>query len=132
MKRLLCVFSVLLCSITLFAQHRSEQEAIQIAQEIFTPRSAAYPTRLATVPQAQVRARIAKHMPRANQAPSPNCAYYIINDEANNRFVIVSADERMYKILGYSNNRCFDAENAPDGLLFLINGYSLQYDSLLA
>ena len=55
----------------------------------------------------------------------------MVNDEANNRFVIVSADERMYQILGYSDNGTFDAENIPVALYEIFDGYDRQYDLLL-
>lgn len=132
MKQLLVLFSVLLCSTSMFAQHRSEQEAMQIAQEFFNPRPAAHKAHLAAVPQSQVQAKLAKHMAKANHAPAQNSASYIINDEANNRFVIVSADERMYKILGYSDNGTFDAEKAPDGMIDILGGYSQTYDFILS
>ena len=34
----------------------------------------------------------------------------------------------MYQILGYSDNGCFEAETAPDGLLFMLGEYDGQYD----
>ena len=42
-------------------------------------------------------------------------------DVDDNGFVIVSADEKMYQILGYSDNGAFSAEEASDGLLFLLD-----------
>lgn len=132
MKRFLLFTAVLLCSITMFAQHRSEQEAMQIAREFFTPRQAALPARLAAVPQARVKAKLDQHMTRAKKAPAKNNSCYIINDEANNRFVIVSADERMYDVLGYSDNGVFNDEDIPAGLIFMLNEYNQQYDLVKA
>ena len=131
MKRIFILFCVLLSSISMFAQHRSEQEAIQVAQEFFTSRPAVQPARLVTVPQRQVKEKVDQHMARAKKAPAKNSACYIINDEVNNRFVIVSADERMYNILGYSDNGFFDVEKMPQALSELIGEYGNQYDFLL-
>ena len=128
MKKLLILCCVLLGSISMFAQHRSEQEAIQIAQEFFKP--AVKKARLVVVPQHQVQAKLTKVSGSKRAASAQNSSCYIINDEANNRFVIVSADERMYKILGYSDNGMFDLETAPNGLFDLIYGYNRQYDLL--
>ena len=132
MKRLQIIIVVLLSSITMLAQHRSEQEAMQIAQEFFTPRQAALPARLSAIPQARIKAKLDQHMARAKKAPAKNNSCYIINDEANNRFVIVSADERMYDVLGYSNNGVFNSEDIPAGLVFMLNEYNKQYDLVKA
>jgi len=40
--------------------------------------------------------------------------FYILNDSVNNAFVIVSADERVWPILGYSTQGTFDEANQPD------------------
>jgi len=131
MKKLLFFLSLLIASSGVFAQHRSEQEAILIAKNFFKP--AMKKTKLAVVPQQRVQAKLANMAKGTKRAStSQNSSYYIINDEANNRFVIVSADERMYKILGYSNNGMFDIDKAPEGLLFVLNGYREQYDNMLA
>ena len=66
---------------------------------------------------------------RANRT-SDETGYYVINDNANNRFVIVSADERMTCILGYSDNSTFNVDEIPPGLLDMLTEYTMQYDAL--
>ena len=128
-KKVLLIVGFMLCSVFLFAQHRSEQEAMQIAQEFFAKKQTTRPMRLAAVPQAKVRAKILQNMAKAKASSSAkHNSCYIVNDEANNRFVIISADKRMYKILGYSDNGVFDAETAPAALLDLIDDYNLQFN----
>ena len=129
MKKLISLLLLSLSAICLFAQHRSESEALKIAESFFnqTPRKA---KRLTSVSQTNVRNQIRKRMP-SPQTTIPNNSFYIINDETNNRFVIVSADERFYEILGYSNNGCFEAEQVPSALLGLLNSYNDQYDYML-
>lgn len=63
-------------------------------------------------------------MPQSNSC-------YVVNDDANGRFVIVSADERLNTILGYSENGNFEPASMPDALLEIIDGYNRQYDYLL-
>ena len=128
MKKILFLFCILLSSISMFAQHRSEQEAIQIAQNFFKP--ATNKARLVAVPQKEIQVKLAKVAREERVAAAQNSCCYIINDEANNRFVIISADERMFKVLGYSDNGVFNAETAPNVLLDLIHGYNRQYDLL--
>ena len=129
MKRFLLFIGVLLCSITMFAQHRSEQQAMQIAQEFFGKQGKS--PQLSVVPTQKVNAQVRKKVASARRAPAKNASFYVVNDEANNRFVIVSADERMYQILGYSDNGTFDAENIPVALYEIFDGYDRQYDLLL-
>ncbi|MCR5315567.1 MAG: leucine-rich repeat protein [Bacteroidaceae bacterium] len=129
MKQLLVLFSVLLCSTSMFAQHRSEQEAMQIAQEFFGKQGKS--PQLSVVPHQKVEAQVRKRVSSARKAPAKSQSFYVVNDEANNRFIIVSADERMYQILGYSDNGTFDAENIPVALFEIFDGYDRQYDLLL-
>ena len=128
-RQLLFIAMLLLCSIGLFAQHRSEKEAIQIANKFFGKKTPNKQRKLSVVPQQKVSSQIKRRVASAN--PSQNSSCYIVNDEANNRFVIVSADERMYEVLGYSDNGCFEAENAPDGLMELMAGYDIEYNFVI-
>lgn len=131
MKRItLSLIAFLLC-LCIQAQHRSEQEAIQIAQEFFAKKQMNKAPRLSVVPQQKVSQQIQRRVASAKKAPAQNSSFYIINDEENNRFVIVAADERLYKILGYSDNGVFNIDTAPEGLLFLLNGYEKQYVALV-
>ncbi len=52
-------------------------------------------------------------------------AYYIFNITGD-AFVIVSADERIYPVLGYSFQSDFDLENVPDCLDWLLAEYKEQ------
>ena len=126
MQKLLLSLFLLIVSSGAFAQHRSEQEAMQIAQEFFISKTAAHPSRLVAVPQTKVQAKMTQNMAKSKKTPAQSSSCYIINDEANNRFVIVSADERMYKILGYSDSGLFDTEREPYALFELIDSYDRQ------
>ena len=131
MKKLLFLTCVLLvCCMHVLAQHRSEQEAMQIAQE-FLEKYGKTP-KLSMVSHLKVEAQLRKRVAAARKASSPDQSFYVVNDEANNRFVIVSADERMYQILGYSDHGSFVVEDAPDGLLFMLDEYNRQYDLMNA
>lgn len=132
MRKLLLIIAVLLSSIGMFAQPRSEEQAKQIAKEFFGKKPQRVAPALSVVPQQRVSQQIRKKIASAQKAPTQHSSCYVINDEANNRFVIVSADERLYEILGYSDNGCFNAENAPEGLMELMESYNAQYDYLLS
>lgn len=49
--------------------------------------------------------------------------YYVFNIEGNNGFIIVSADTRTKKILGYSNEGQFNYLNIPDNMKSWLKGY---------
>ena len=88
-----------------FSQHRSETDAITIAQEFWdygTKRA-----KLKAVSQNRLSQAKARTMTKAATAPTNNCkqSFYVINDEEHNRFVIVSSDDRLYKILELSSFR---------------------------
>ena len=128
MKKLFLFFAVLLGSIAMFAQPRTDEQAKQIANQFFNKKPRQKAPMLSIVPQQEVSLAIRKKVSRAKNAPAQQpSSCYVINDEANNRFVIVSSDERMYEILGYSDEGMFDTGRMPIALLELINNYDRQY-----
>ena len=92
---LACLFSV-----AIYAGHISEQEALQKARQFM------HDKQFATTGVDNTR--------RAASASQPetNSGYYIFNAKNNGGFVIVSADDRMPEILGYSNHGSIDIETA--------------------
>lgn len=58
-----------------------------------------------------------------------NEAFYICADETEG-FVIVSADERMPDVLGYSTSGLFDPDNIPSNMHFLLECYASQQEHL--
>lgn len=56
-------------------------------------------------------------------------AYYIYN-QGDRGFVIVSGDDRMASILGYSFENPFSEANLPDNMRFWLNQYVLQQQQL--
>jgi hypothetical protein len=57
-------------------------------------------------------------------------AYYIINIDTSNGFVIVSGDDAIKPILGYSDQGTFDVENIPEGLKELLESYRVEIETL--
>lgn len=50
--------------------------------------------------------------------------YYILNDSVNNAFVIVSADDRVWPVLGYSTQGTFDGKKQPDAFRAILEQWS--------
>lgn len=130
MKKLSVISMLLLSSISMSAQQRSEQEAIGIAREFLNQHTVAHAPRLKAVPRQQVSTAMARHRAPAVQPVAQQPGYYIVNDEANQRFVVVGADERMYDILGYSDRGTFSADRAPIQLFDVLGWYDGQQQLL--
>ena len=120
---------MLLCSLSMNAQQRSEREAIQIAQEFFGDKSVS--PKLSVLSHQKVASQVRKKVAAARRAQAKSQAFYVINDDANGRFVIVSTDERLNTVLGYSDKGVFNAETAPEALLEFLEGYNWQYEFVI-
>ncbi|MDL2239062.1 C10 family peptidase [Bacteroidales bacterium OttesenSCG-928-K03] len=58
--------------------------------------------------------------------------FYIFNSESDKTFIIVSADERILPILGYSNEGCFDVNNIPPNMELWLDGYKQEMDEIFS
>ena len=56
-------------------------------------------------------------------------AYYMFRNKEDNRLVVISGDQRMQSILGYTDNAIED-NMMPDGLAELLTTYKRQYAAL--
>lgn len=126
MRKKLLALALALIPMLGFSQHRSESEAITVAQEFWG--KGVNRAKLKAVSQKSMAKAKARAMAKATSTTSGSMqSFYVINDEARNRFVIVSSDDRLIKILGYSDNGVFNPETAPEGLIDMLNGYDAQY-----
>ena len=113
MKRFAFLLLTLSVALISFAGEVTEAEALQKAQRFM-----------------QGKQFVAASVNNARRAGSTaqseiNTGYYIFNAKNNGGFVIVSADDRMPEILGYSNHGSIDVEAAPCGLKWLLGRYEL-------
>ena len=131
-KRLLfATYLLTLCSMVV-AQPRSESVAMTIARDFLSAsndikRSApANAIDLKLVPSDDVKEQLFQH-PFSSQTASLELGFYVFNDVANHRFVIVSGDKRQYETLGSSDYCVFDPENVPCGLQIFLEQYAKEY-----
>lgn len=130
MKKNLLTFALALLPMLGFSQHRSESEAIAVAQEFWGNK--VNRAKLKAVPQSSLAKAKTRAMAKGTTSQTSNKqSFYVINDEEHNRFVIVSSDDRLYKILGYSDNGVFNGDSIPLGLTDVLVGYDQQYEYLL-
>lgn len=81
-----------------------------------------------TVNSAAVLAYAQKVTLSGEKAATP--CFYVFNIDKG--FVIVSADDRVTPILGYSTESNFDGPNIPENVRFFLNGYRQEIRSILA
>ncbi|MES2396001.1 MAG: Spi family protease inhibitor, partial [Bacteroidota bacterium] len=118
-KIVLCSF-LMLINVSLFlsnafGQFVSDERAKKVVISLFNERK---PDGVKTLTAAEIESEsLIYHKGVA--------AYYIFN-LSGNAFVIVSADERINPVLGYSFQSNFDQENTPDCLEWLLGEYKEQ------
>ncbi len=64
------------------------------------------------------------------QMAEHNNAYYIFNIPSNEGYVIVSGDDRLPEVLGYSHSGQYDGNNIPENMRAWMEGYVRQYEYL--
>ena len=105
----------LLLPFRVLADSIDESEARQRALAFLQQRGADSPT-------LSVGMAAKSRMPKAQ---SDVCDYYVFNVNGGG-FVVVSGDDRTASILGYADGGTLDEANIPDGLRYLLDGYSQQ------
>ena len=103
MKKLLLLFLVLLCSLTAWTAQRSPEEALSIARSFFMQSSGAVTRNAGDIQLVTVSNDLLKSV---STRSVEGTAFYIYNYEQS-AYVIVSGDDRMKPVLGYSDNGSF-------------------------
>ncbi|GEM_PF-5710914 len=101
------------CGTGAFAAPISPQQAMEIAASFETPTT--------SVHRAPMKAAEMKLAYTAS-VEGTNC-YYIINSPASQGFTVVSADDRLPQILGYTDRGSFDPENIPCNMRWWLDNY---------
>lgn len=110
------ILSVIMCCLCM-AQPRSEREAMTIAKDFLSnnttsQRAAANNVQLKLVSPEAISREVLQRPFTTHSASPQDVGFYIFNDEVNQRFVIVSGDERQYDILGYSEDGFFQLKTS--------------------
>ncbi len=102
-----------------FAQSISQNEAENIAKTFLVKSSS---TSLMQRAPAKIDLELAFEK-IDNEKPSERLIY-VYNIKGGNGFVLVSADKRTKKILGYSKTGSFDSKNIPTNFSYWLNNYA--------
>ncbi len=128
MKKIILVSSCLLLSLILWMGNSTAKPVDTLTAKTVATHFLA--GRNVELPRSAQQARIAYigHSFDESSQRSVPC-YYIVN--LNQGFVILSADNRIEPILGYSTEGNFNTEDIPDNMLSFLDGYSAQIKAFL-
>lgn len=114
------VFALLFIGLPANAQKRSLAEAAKVATEFFHAEE---------VDAMQMKAGEGNRRLQKKVMNYTSDAYYMFRNKEDNRLVVISGDQRMQSILGYTDNAIED-NMMPDGLAELLTTYKRQYAAL--
>lgn len=123
MRKLFSFFLLLLCTSPTWAKQLTQEQALDVAQNFFDKEGG-----LKSSTDIKLVA-VSSELTENNSLRSSDEAFYVFNNN-NNSFVIVSADDRMKPILGYSLNSPFHTENIPSNLQNFLSVYYQYYNNL--
>lgn len=108
MKRLFLLGMLLITGWCMHAAQLTESEAYRIAQK--------YNRSLAATPWKQ-------KAPGTSEV-APDAEYYVFNASQNQGYVIVSGDDSLTELVGYSDSGTIDMDNLPDNLSSWLEAYA--------
>lgn len=129
LKRLVLTIVILMTSLTGFAQQRSMDEVMRIAQNHLQNRVTKSGKRLAPPTEKATILRSSQLFPSALRMSNAE-SFYVLSYPHNHCFVMVSGDERMSPILAYSNEHGFDFDNMAPQTKSFIQAYVAQAEAL--
>lgn len=125
MKKILLLLLVLFCTISMWAMQRSTGEALEIARSFF----AQYPATRSVddIRLVAVSGDLLKSASTRSISDEP--AFYVYNHGLS-AYVIVSGDDRMKPVLGYSDRGAFVINNLPPNIQSWLESYNAIYTAL--
>ena len=125
MKKILLLLLVLFCTISMWAMQRSTGEALEIARSFF----AQYPATRSVddIRLVAVSGDLLKSASTRSISDEP--AFYVYNHGLS-AYVIVSGDDRMKPVLGYSDRGAFVINNLPPNIQSWLESYNAIYMAL--
>lgn len=121
-------FTLALLTIGATLSMNAERISVEMAQKIaseFTPISTS--KQIKGTRQTEMRLTY-----RAESKINPQeSLYYVFNRNEGQGFVIVSPDDRLPAVLGYTDHGSFDIENIPDNMRWWLSQYERQIDDYL-
>lgn len=120
MKRHTLLLFLLLMAMPVLAENRSFRQAREIAEKHAAKNGAHIG--LQSVKRAKVLNK--------QQSTTSSRGYYVFPHDGNCGYTIVSGDDRMPEIVGYSTTDTYSEENMPDGMKHLMQAYEAMATAL--
>ncbi|MFU2398420.1 MAG: C10 family peptidase [Bacteroidales bacterium] len=120
MKRHTLLLFLLLMAMPVLAENRSFRQAREIAERHAAKNGAHIG--LQSVKRAKVLNK--------QQSTTSSRGYYVFPHDGNCGYTIVSGDDRMPEIVGYSTTDTYSEENMPDGMKRLMQAYEAMATAL--
>lgn len=121
MRKLFTIFfaTLALCAV---ARQITPEEAAAVASEFLNTRLSSRPV-AGRVAVSSVKAKSTSD----NDSPRP---FYVFNADDGRGFVIVSGDDSVHKILGYSTAGRFDFDNLPPAFEYMLGQYEKEIEAI--
>lgn len=117
-KPAIILFWVLIFTASSFAQTIISEQAAKVARNVFYEKLSGSENQIPDIEEVVA-------------FPSEkNVCLYIVNFVQKQGFVLVSADDRVYPVLAYSNESDFQTKNLPPNVNWWINGYVSQIEAV--
>ena len=120
MKRLLLILTLVCFANIGWAKQVTRDQALRQAQMFLSQKG---------LPSSLTSAETQMSRRRAQGAAQSDC-YYVFNAGMDQGFVIVSGDDRVETVLGYSTSGHFDVDNIPPAMADLLNHYAAQIEAI--
>lgn len=128
MKRLLSFLLLIACCLPLQAQRRAFAQAKVVADNALRRAKSIQNNSQCAVKALVNTPSSVKKIVGTEEDTAP---FYIFTDSVKKTsFIIVSGDERMRPVLAYGDNGVWKEDSIPDGVLYMLEYYSSQYESL--
>lgn len=129
MRRQLLFIYAFICVLSAWAAPRTQEQAAAIAQEFLAARkSSPVATRSGSHIRLAATSTDLLDTPSKRSA-SAQPAFYVYN-RGTDAFVIISADDRMETVLGYSEDGAFVTEDLPENIKEWLNHYVQAYNRI--
>jgi hypothetical protein len=137
MKKLFLFLVVAIITLPIWSNPINENTALKVAMQTLSRSSAKQSADSTTQLRAQAVSQKTLQLLYKSSSNNPNGTtlrstknetvyFYVFGAENNDGFVIVSGDDRVTPVLGYSDTNGFDADNMPPNLKWWLGEYAKQ------
>ncbi len=125
MRKIVLLFVMTIFAINLFANPIDKKKALLIASNFYSNN-----LKLSSDLTLVYECISQKHSTDKNKQAENLTFYYVFNSD--NGFIIISGDDDVYPVLGYSKSKTFDVNNLPDNFRKWLENYKKQINYVIS